>query len=120
MSNLSAQFPVMNQPVIDKTGTITAPWYRLLVNLFNRTGQSSGVNVTSYQVIAAAPSIQLSSGYGCIIITGAGSVALLQPTSPLDGQVIEIIAPGITLSAPWANGTIRSKITYAVKQWWAS
>ena len=122
MSNLSAQLPVMLQPVADKTGVMTAPWFRFLVALYNRTGQASGVKVQSYQVVAAQPSLQLSSGYGAVIITGAGTVTLLQPKSPLDGQVIDIIAPGITLVAPWVQGSLGNpgRIMYAASKWWAA
>lgn len=43
MSDNSQGFPLLNSPVVDpKTGTLTQPWTRFFLSLWNRTGGGSG------------------------------------------------------------------------------
>lgn len=126
MSNLSAQLPVMTQPVADNSGNLTAPWYRLLLSLYSRTGQASGVTVKNYQIVAPqAGSVALSSGVSTVLVQGSGSVTLQAPPNPIDGQETTIAGPvGMTFLATWVHGAITNplRIQYfgGLKQWWAT
>lgn len=40
-----SSFPQLNMPFVDKSGNITAPWMRLLQNLWANQGGASGTNL---------------------------------------------------------------------------
>lgn len=42
MSNLQTNVPLVNTKFVDEAGNITEPWFLFLVQLFRRTGGSSG------------------------------------------------------------------------------
>lgn len=52
MVDLQQGFPQLNTPIADQNGIVTQPWYRLLISLWNRTGQGSGtITGNGYGVI---------------------------------------------------------------------
>lgn len=57
MANLSQGVPQFSSPFTDQNGQIVIVWYQFLINLFNRTGGSSGANFApgdGTYVVAAA------------------------------------------------------------------
>lgn len=42
MANLNSDFPYLSTPFVNPNGTLTEPWYLLLVQLWRRTGSGEG------------------------------------------------------------------------------
>lgn len=62
-------FPQMNTPFVDtseaRAGWISVPWYRLLINLWARTGTAPGV--AQQQIVLGSPFLYQAADSGTLI-----------------------------------------------------
>jgi hypothetical protein len=82
MSNLQTNVPLVNTKFVDEAGNITEPWFLFLVQLFRRTGGTSGGG--SGTLLTLADVISLDQTFSPLSAGQESALAQMTTMAPVD------------------------------------